>query len=79
MNLTIHLRLVKQTPWPESVRELYRPSDRRLLAKLAPTFADREFHVFSVTDPYARILGFLDRSPTCVAEVDVAAALMARC
>jgi hypothetical protein len=30
----------KQTPWPESARELYRPSDRRLSAKLLPTFAD---------------------------------------
>jgi hypothetical protein len=27
------------TPWPESARELYRPSDRRLSAKLVPTFA----------------------------------------
>jgi hypothetical protein len=25
-------------------------------------FADRECHVVNVTDPYARILGFLDRS-----------------
>jgi hypothetical protein len=30
-----------QTPWPESASELYRPSDRRLSAKLIPTFADR--------------------------------------
>jgi hypothetical protein len=29
------------TPWPESVSELYRPSDRRMSAKLVPTFADR--------------------------------------
>jgi hypothetical protein len=27
-----------------------------------PTFADRGCHVVSVTDPYGRILGFLDRS-----------------
>jgi hypothetical protein len=27
-----------------------------------PTFADKGCHVVSVTDPYARILGFLDRS-----------------
>jgi hypothetical protein len=27
-----------------------------------PTIADRECHVVSVTDPYDRILGFLDRS-----------------
>jgi hypothetical protein len=26
-----------------------------------PTFADRVCHVVSVTDPYGRILGFLDR------------------
>jgi hypothetical protein len=29
----------KQTPWPESASELYRPSDRRLSAKLVPTFS----------------------------------------
>jgi hypothetical protein len=38
------------------------PSDRRLLANLVPTFADRGCHVVSMTDPYGRILGFLDRS-----------------
>jgi hypothetical protein len=42
--------------------ELYRPSDRSLSAKLVSTFADRGSHVVSVTDPYDRILGFLDRS-----------------
>jgi hypothetical protein len=31
----------KQTLWPESASELYRPSDHRLSAKLVPTFADR--------------------------------------
>jgi hypothetical protein len=41
------------TPWPESASELYRPSDRRLLAKLVPTFAA------SVTDPYGRILALV--------------------
>jgi hypothetical protein len=30
--------------------------------KLVPTFADRGCHVVSVTDPYGRILWFLDRS-----------------
>jgi hypothetical protein len=50
------------TPWPESASELYRPSDRRLLAKLVPTFADRRCHVVSVTDPHGRILAFLYRS-----------------
>jgi hypothetical protein len=36
-------------------------SHRRLSAKFLPTFADRGYHVVSVTDPYDRILGFLDR------------------
>jgi hypothetical protein len=40
----------KQTPWPESARELYRPTGHRLLAKLVQTFADRVCHVVSVTD-----------------------------
>jgi hypothetical protein len=51
----------KQTPWPESARELYRPSDRRLSEKLVPTFADRGRHMVSVTYPYGRNLGFLYR------------------
>jgi CBS domain containing-hemolysin-like protein len=37
-------------------------TDRRLSAKLMPTFADRECHMVCVTDPYGSILGFLDRS-----------------
>jgi hypothetical protein len=53
---------VIRTPWPESASELYRPSDRRLSSKLVPTFADRGCHVVTVTDPYCRIVGFLDRS-----------------
>jgi hypothetical protein len=52
----------KETPWSESASELYRPSDRRFSAKWVPTFADKGCHVVSVTDPYGRILGFLDRS-----------------
>jgi hypothetical protein len=51
----------KKTPWPESASELHRPSDRRLSAKWLPIFADRGWHVVSVTDSYGRILGFLDR------------------
>jgi hypothetical protein len=51
-----------KTPWPESASELYRPSNRHLSAKLAPTFADRGYHVVSVTDLYGSILGFLDRA-----------------
>jgi hypothetical protein len=44
--------------WPESVSKLYRLSDRRLSAKLVPTFADRGCHVVNTTDPYGHILGF---------------------
>jgi hypothetical protein len=51
----------KQTPWSESASELYWPSDRRLSAKWLPTSADRGCHMVSVTDPYGRILDFLDR------------------
>jgi hypothetical protein len=47
----------EQTPWPESASELYKPRHGRLSAKIA----DRGCHVVSVTDPYGRILGFLDR------------------
>jgi hypothetical protein len=50
--------LIEKIPWPESVSELYRPSDRRLLAKLVPTFADRGCQVVSMTDPNGRILCF---------------------
>jgi hypothetical protein len=42
--------------------ELYRPSDRRLPAKLVPTFADTGCRVVSATDPYGHILDFLDRN-----------------
>jgi hypothetical protein len=52
----------KQTSWPESACELYRPNDRCLSAKLVPTFADRGCHMVSATDPYGRIIGLLDRS-----------------
>jgi hypothetical protein len=50
------------TPWPESARELYRPSDSHLSAKLVPHFADRGRHIVSVTTPYGHILGSLYRS-----------------
>jgi hypothetical protein len=36
--------------------------DRRLSAKLVSTFADKGCHLTSVTDPYGRNHGFLDRS-----------------
>jgi hypothetical protein len=38
----------KQTPWPESASELNIPRDRRLSAKLVPTFTDKLCHVVSV-------------------------------
>jgi hypothetical protein len=41
------------------VRERTIPSDRRLSAKLVSTITDSGFHV---TDPYGRVLRFLDRS-----------------
>jgi hypothetical protein len=47
------LLLIIITPWPESASKLYQPSDRRLSAKLVPTFVNRGCHVVSVTDPYA--------------------------
>jgi hypothetical protein len=50
-----------KTPWHESASELHRPRDRRLSAKLVPTFANTGCHMVSVTDPYGRIVGFLDR------------------
>jgi hypothetical protein len=49
----------KKTPWCRSASELHRPSDRRLSAKLLPTFADRGCHVVSVTDPR----GWVDPAP----------------
>jgi hypothetical protein len=45
-----------------NLKSLYRPSDRRLSAKVSVSCTDRECHVVIVTDPYDRILGFLDRS-----------------
>jgi hypothetical protein len=48
--------------WPEPANKLCRPSNRHLSAKLVPTFEDRGCHMVSVTVPYSRILGFLDRS-----------------
>jgi hypothetical protein len=63
-NATNYQTNKKQTPWSESVSELYRLSDRRLSAKLVPTFADRGCHVVSVTDHYGRILDFLTGAAT---------------
>jgi hypothetical protein len=45
----LYISFVEKSPWPESARELYRPSDRRLSAMLVPTFADKGCHMVSVT------------------------------
>jgi hypothetical protein len=58
------------TLWPESVSELYRQSDRRLSAKMVPTFADRGCRVVSAAEPYGCNLGFLDRISLTVQEVN---------
>jgi hypothetical protein len=55
--LTAALLIPHKTLWPESA------SDRCLSTKLVPTIADRRCHKINVTDPYGRILGFLDQSP----------------
>jgi hypothetical protein len=52
----------KKTPWPQSANELYRPSNRRLSAKLVPTFAVRGVAWSAQQIPTAVNLGFLDRS-----------------
>jgi hypothetical protein len=41
-----------KTPWPQSASELYRQSDRRLSAKIVPTFAGRGCCVVSVTNSH---------------------------
>jgi hypothetical protein len=43
--------------------------DRRLSAKLVPTFWDRECRVVRATDLYGRILGFLDWSRSFIFQV----------
>jgi hypothetical protein len=44
----------KLNSWLWSASQLYRPSDRSLLAKLVPTFADRACRVVSATDSHGR-------------------------
>jgi hypothetical protein len=39
--ITIIIIIITITPWPESLSELYRPSDGLLSVKLVPTFACR--------------------------------------
>jgi hypothetical protein len=48
----------------QSASELYRPSDRRLSAKLVPTFAGRGCLVVSTTDPPAVNSVFLTATAT---------------
>jgi hypothetical protein len=56
-SVTGNNRLRGLNPWAKCI-------NRKTAAdKLVPTFADRGCHVVSVTDPYGRILRFLDRSP----------------
>jgi hypothetical protein len=59
---TVDKQKLKRLRGLSLVLELYRPSDRRLSAKLVPTCADRGCQVVSVTDFYGRNLGFVDRS-----------------
>jgi hypothetical protein len=44
-------------------------TDRTTAACYCQLFADRGCHVVSVTNPYGRILGFLDRSRYCCFQV----------
>jgi hypothetical protein len=60
--ITLLLLLLKKLHGLSPRANYTRTSDRRLSAKRLPTFADKGCHVVSVTDPYGRILGFLDRS-----------------
>jgi hypothetical protein len=63
-NLEIRKLFLKhqQTPWPESVSKLCRPSERCLLVRLVRAFAEGGCHVVSVMDPWYCVLGFLDLS-----------------
>jgi hypothetical protein len=54
--------IVKQTPWPESESELYRPSYHRLSAKLVLILRTEGAARSGWTDPYDRILGLLNRT-----------------
>jgi hypothetical protein len=46
--------MIRKEIFIKQASELYRPSDRRLSAKLVPTLADRGCHVVSATDPLSR-------------------------
>jgi hypothetical protein len=59
-NLTVAIFNMQQTN-PVASRQLYRPSDLRLSAKLVLAFVDKGCRVVSAANPYGRILDFLDR------------------
>jgi hypothetical protein len=65
----IGTHIIQLTPWPESVSELYRQSDSRLSTKFMLAFADRGCRMVITTDPYDRILSFLDQSSYFVFQV----------
>jgi hypothetical protein len=52
----------KQTLWPESASELYRPSERHLSTNLVPNFADRGVAKSALRIACGSNLAFLDRS-----------------
>jgi hypothetical protein len=56
--IIIIIIVVVITPWLESVNELCRPIERRLSAKLVPTFLDRGCRVVSAGIPTAVIADF---------------------
>jgi hypothetical protein len=56
----VRSRLQKESPCSETESELYRRMSK--LVSTFDTFVDKGCHVVSVTDPYGRILGFIDRS-----------------
>jgi hypothetical protein len=60
----------ERLPLVGEVSAKYRPSDCLLSAKLVLTFADRGCHMVSVTDPYGRVLGFLDQTRYVFFQVD---------
>jgi hypothetical protein len=66
---TTQLTNKKQIASPQSSSELYRPSDRRLSTKLVPE-GDKGCRMVTATNPYSRILGFLERSRYYFFQVD---------
>jgi hypothetical protein len=53
-NLNQHQMVKLDSAALESASELYRPSDRRLSAKLVPNVANRGRRVVRATDPHGR-------------------------